>query len=109
MDTLEEILDSIKDATLDAAKTEFKDYLNQAKNDPISFAKDTALMIETWLLEYAQGKLTKDELEFLFDECRAATLQHLNTLNIESRARLQKILNGLLDIAANVLLTAIRI
>ena len=109
MNTIDELLANIKDAALDSAKREFKDFLTQAKKEQIAFAKETADRVEQWLLLYAQKRITKTELDLLLDERRWTARQNLNTLDITTRARLQKIVYGIIDIAVDSLMAAIKV
>jgi hypothetical protein len=106
---IDELLNSIKDQALDSAKKEFKDYLTQAKNEQTAYAKETGEKVEKWLLMYAQKQIDKTELELLLDERRWTTRQHLNTLDIATRSRVQKILNGLIDITLDALIAGIKV
>jgi hypothetical protein len=109
MNTIDELLATIKDTALASLKKEFKDFLTQAKKEQIGFVKETAERVEQWLLLYAQKRITKTELELLLDERRWTTRQNLNTLDISTRARLQKIVYGMIDIAVDSLIAAIKV
>jgi len=54
-----------------------------------------------------EGELDNDELESLLNARKHAIRQNLNTLEIQSRARLEKIVFGVIDIVANKLLDKI--
>ena len=107
MPSIDDILRSIGDEALDSVKNEFKDLLSQAKDEQEKFVKETAEKIEKWLKMRVEGELDNDELESLLNARKRAVRQNLNTLEIQSRARLEKIVFGVIDIVANKLLDKI--
>ena len=107
MSSIDDILKSIGDEALDSVKSELKDLLSQAKDEQEEFVKKTAEKIEKWLKMRVEGELDNDELESLLNARKRAVRQNLNTLEIQSRARLEKIVFGIIDIVANKLLDKI--
>ena len=107
MASIDEVLKSLGDEVLDSVKTEFIDLLSQAKDEQIDFANETAEKIEKWLIMRVNGEFDDDELEALLNARKRVVRQNLNTLEIQSRARVEKIVFGIIDIVTNKLLNKI--
>jgi len=107
MSSIDEVFKSIGDEVLDSTKSELKDLLLQAQNEQEEFVVETANKIERWLLMRVAGELNDDELEALLNARKRVVRQNLNTLEIQTRARLEKIVFGIIDIVTNKLLDKI--
>ncbi|MCZ6703782.1 MAG: hypothetical protein O6940_12185 [Ignavibacteria bacterium] len=107
MSSIDEVLESLGDEVLDSVKTEFIDLLSQAKDEQIDFVNETAEKIERWLIMRVNGDFDDDELEALLNARKRVVRQNLNTIEIQSRARVEKIVFGIIDIVTNKLLDKI--
>jgi len=107
MSSIDEVLESLGDEVLDSVKTEFIDLLSQAKDEQIDFVNETAGKIERWLIMRVNGDFDDDELEALLNARKRVVRQNLNTIEIQSRARVEKIVFGIIDIVTNKLLDKI--
>ncbi|GMR24941.1 MAG: hypothetical protein BMS9Abin39_0213 [Ignavibacteria bacterium] len=107
MSSIDEVLESIGDEVLESVKKEFTDLLSQAKDEQIDFVNETAEKIEKWLIMRVNGEFDDDELEALLNARKRVVRQNLNTLEIQSRARVEKIVFGIIDIVTNKLLDKI--
>ena len=107
MSSIDEVLKSLGDEVLDSVKTEFINLLSQAKDEQIDFVNETAEKIEKWLIMRVNGEFDDDELEALLNARKRVVRQNLNTLEIQSRARVEKIVFGVIDIVTNKLLNKI--
>ncbi len=107
MSSIDEVLKSLGDEVLDSVKTEFIDLLSQAKDEQIDFVNETAEKIERWLIMRVNGDFDDDELEALLNARKRVVRQNLNTIEIQSRARVEKIVFGIIDIVTNKLLDKI--
>ncbi len=107
MSSIDEVLESLGDEVLDSVKTEFIDLLSQAKDEQIDFVNETAEKIERWLIMRVNGEFDDDELEALLNARKRVVRQNLNTIEIQSRARVEKIVFGIIDIVTNKLLDKI--
>jgi len=107
MSDISEVLKETGDEALDFIKASFKELLLESKNDSKTVIKETGRKIEKWLLMRANDGLDDDELESLLNTRRRVVRQFLNTQEIASRARLEKISIGLIDIVANKFIGAI--
>ncbi len=107
MSSIDEVLKSIGDEALESVKNELKDLLTQAKTEQEEFVKGTAERIEKWLKMRLDGELDNDELEALLNARKRVVRQNLNTLEIQARTRLEKIVFGVIDIVTNKLLDKI--
>ena len=104
---IEEILKGTGDEALDLIKTSFKELLLQAKNESKTVIKETGEKLEKWLVMRAMGELDDDELESLLNARKRVVRQFLLTQEITSRARLEKISMGLIDIVVNKFIGAV--
>jgi len=101
MPSIDDILKETGEEALDLAKTNFKELLFQAKDESKTVIKETGEKIEKWLIMRAKGELDDDELESLLNTRKKVVRQFLLTQEIASRARLEKISMGLIDIVVN--------
>jgi DNA-binding protein H-NS len=104
---LDQYLASITDESKKMAIEEFKALLKSAKSDQEQLAKETAKKIEKWLEMRIKGELDNDELESLLNSRRRTIRQSLNTLQIQSRDRVQKVSLGLLNIVGDMLINKV--
>jgi len=96
---IHDILKNITDASVQEARAQLLDFFNQALNEQHRFAKEmTGLTIQVFD-EYARGERNALHLEDGLRQIQLAIEQNIITVEIESRARVQKILTGLLDAA----------
>lgn len=107
MSSFDRILDAIKDEALDFAKDEFKVLLARAKADSNDLVKENAAKIVKWLKMIAEGDLDKDEFNALIDSQKRVVEQYLTTLEIQARARSEKITMGLINIAVGKIVPAL--
>lgn len=104
---IDDVLKGIKDAALKGAVSSFKDLLAGAKADSSIVARETAKKIEQWLVMLRNGELTRDEFEMLMYARDRAVRQKLNTMKIATRARVEGLAIGMIDIVLNKLVDAI--
>ncbi|MBU1565011.1 MAG: hypothetical protein KJ630_05200 [Proteobacteria bacterium] len=107
MKDIETILDSIKDKSLDEIKKEFKELLETGKKDSTDFVKECAANTARWLAMKAEGQLTEEEVKSLLKSQKKIAQIFVNTQSIAARARIQKLVYRLLDIAIDVLIASI--
>lgn len=101
MPSIDDILKETGEEAPDLVKTNFKELLFQAKDESKTVIKETGEKIEKWLIMRAKGELDDDELESLLNTRKNVVRQFLLTQEIASRARLEKISMGLIDIVVN--------
>ena len=101
MPSIDDILKETGEEAVDLVKTNFKELLFQAKDESKTVIKETGEKIEKWLIMRAKGELDDDELESLLNTRKRVVRQFLLTQEISSRARLEKISMGLIDIVVN--------
>lgn len=80
---------------------ELKDLLNSAKKESDTAIKKNAEKLEKWLKYLALGEIDKKEFNSLVEGQKLIMQQFLNTQEIKSRAKLEKVTVGVLDIALN--------
>lgn len=101
MPSIDDILKETGEEAVDLVKTNFKELLFQAKDESKAVIKETGEKIEKWLIMRAKGELDDDELESLLNTRKRVVRQFLLTQEIASRARLERISMGLIDIVVN--------
>jgi hypothetical protein len=104
---IDDVLKGIKDAALQETVGTFKDLLAGAKADSSAVAKETARKLEQWMVMLRNGELSRDEFEMLMYARDRAVRQKLNTMKIATRARVEGLAIGMIDIVLNKLVEAI--
>ena len=99
MAEFDDVLNEIKDSSVQAAKTQLQELLQQAKGDSSAFARENAASLERWIVELRDGDLDQDEFNELVDAQRAAAEQFVNTQAIAGQARARELTLNVLDIA----------
>ena len=107
MSELDEILKSTGNEALDFVKTTFKELLIEAKKESKEVIKETGEKVERWVVMRAKGELDDDELEALLNARRRTVRQFLLNQEIASRAALEKVSMGLIDLVTNNFIGAI--
>ncbi len=98
MSVIDEVVDSIKGESMQYVREQLKELLTSASEDTNSVIKETGQKMEEWLQARAKGELSDDELKALLYSRQQLIQQYKNTLEIQVRARLEKIALGLVDI-----------
>jgi len=104
MASIDQALDSLKSDALKLIKGELKDLLRAAQNDVDIQIRETGKKVADWLVLRASGKLSDDEFEALLYSRDQTLRQYKNTLEIETRARVEKIAVGLLNLVLDKVL-----
>ena len=99
MAKFDDVLNEIKDDSVQAAKTQLQSLLQQAKADSSAFAQKNAASLEEWIVELHDGDLDQDEFNELIEAQRAAAEQFVNTQAIQGQARARELTLTVLDIA----------
>jgi hypothetical protein len=99
MAAIDDVLNGIKDDSVQAAKQQLQDLLQQAKTDSREFAKENAADLEQWLVQLSKGELNQTEFNALIEAQRATAEQWVNTQAIAGQARARDLTLSVLDIA----------
>lgn len=99
MGAFDDVLNEIKDSSVQAAKTQLQELLQQAKGDSSAFARENAASLERWIVELSNGSLDQDEFNELIAAQRAAAEQFVNTQAIAGQARARQLTLNIIDIA----------
>ncbi|MEY2572418.1 MAG: hypothetical protein QOJ87_631 [Verrucomicrobiota bacterium] len=99
MAKFDDVLDEIKDDSVQAAKTQLQALLQEAKADSSAFARKNAAALEEWIVDLRNGDLDQDEFNELIEAQRAAAEQFVNTQAIAGKARARELTLTVLDIA----------
>jgi hypothetical protein len=91
MAAIDDVLNGIKDDSVQAAKQQLQDLLQQAKADSSEFAKENAADLEQWLVQLSKGELNQDEF--------TTAEQWVNTQAIAGQGRARDLTLTVLDIA----------
>ncbi|WP_415888444.1 hypothetical protein ACMXYV_10495 [Neptuniibacter sp. SY11_33] len=107
MAQLRDLIDATGDEAKEFIKSSLLDLIKEAKSETESVVKETGEKIEKWLVFKLEGEIDSDELEALLNTRRRVIRQFLNSQEIATRARLEKITTGLIDLVLNKALDAI--
>jgi len=99
MAKFDDVLNEIKDDSVQAAKQQLQSLLQQAKADSSAFAQKNAASLEEWIVELREGDLDQDEFNELIAAQRAAAEQFVNTQAIQGQAHARELTLTVLDIA----------
>jgi hypothetical protein len=99
MAAIDDVLNGIKDDSVQAAKDELQSLLQQAKSDSSQFAQENAADLEKWLVQLSKGELDQDEFNALIAAQRSKAEQWVNTQAIGGQARARDLTLKVLDIA----------
>ena len=99
MAEFDDVLNEIKDSSVQAAKTQLQDLLQQAKGDSSAFARENAASLERWIVQLSNGDLDQDEFNELIAAQRAAAEQFVNTQEIAGQVRARDLTLNVIDIA----------
>jgi hypothetical protein len=99
MAKFDDVLDEIKDDSVQAAKDQLQSLLQQAKGDSSAFARQNAASLEQWIVQLRDRDLDEDEFNELIEAQRAAAEQFVNTQAIAGQARARELTLTVLDIA----------
>ena len=99
MAAIDDVLNGIKDDSVQAAKQQLQSLLQQAKADSSQFAHQNAADLELWLVQLSKGKLDHDEFNALVAAQRSKAEQWVNTQAIAGQARARDLTLTVLDIA----------
>ena len=99
MAEFDDVLSEITDSSVQAAKTQLQDLLQQAKGDSSVFARENAASLQRWIVQLRNGDLDLDAFNELIEAQRAAAEQFVNTQAIAGQARARELTLTVLDIA----------
>lgn len=99
MAAIDDVLNGIKDDSVQAAKEQLQSLLKQAKTDSREFAQENAALLEKWIVQVGQGELSQEDFNLLVEEQRAEAEQWVNTQAIAGQARARDLTLTVLDIA----------
>ncbi|MBO1012043.1 hypothetical protein IPU70_00685 [Achromobacter sp. SD115] len=104
---IQELLDSVKNKSLEAIIEEFKDLLETAKKEKSEFIKTSAEQVVQALIYRAEGKLAANDVLTLLKKQKQIAQIEANNARIQLLSRIQKVSYRILDIAIDVLVKVI--
>ena len=101
MSTLTDLINTSGDEAKEFIKINLIDLIQNAKSESETLVKETGEKIEQWLTLKVNNEIDNDELEALLNSRRRTIKQFLNTEEIRTKARIEKITIGLIDHVLN--------
>ncbi len=107
MANFDEFLNELKDGIVELAKKEAGEFATQAKDDAQAFLDKMKDDLQTWFKQLTDGQLSKEDFEYLVkgrkDVAEMAALTQIGLAKI----RVERIVNGVIDLVINAALKAI--
>jgi len=91
----EEFIDNLKDSTGKLAKEELKTLIKTAKSDSEDFIRRQAEKIELYLIQLAEGEITKDQFEGYIQDIRDLTEMKALQMSVAAKVRAQNLAQGI--------------
>lgn len=107
MSILSDLIITSGDAAKELIKSNLLELIHAATNESEAIVKETGEIIEKWLVLKIKGDIDTDELVELLNARRRTLMQFLNSLDTDTRARLEKITIGLIDLVLDKALDSI--
>jgi hypothetical protein len=107
MSEFENILNQIKDNSVQEAKNEFQQLLSEAKGSSEQFIRDNSAMVKQWIVLLSNGEIDKEEFDDLIADQKLAAEQFVNTQAIGAQARTQRLTMQLLDLTITTIAPAL--
>jgi hypothetical protein len=107
MSEFENILNQIKDNSVQEAKNEFQQLLSEAKGSSEQFIRGNSAMVEQWIVLLSNGEIDKEEFDDLIADQKLAAEQFVNTQAIGAQARTQRLTMQLLDLTITTIAPAL--
>lgn len=101
MSILRDLINTSGDEAKEYIKINLLELIQNAKSESEAFVKETAEVIEQWLKLKANNEIDAEELEALLNARRRTVKQFLNSEEIRSKARFEKMTMGLIDHVLN--------
>jgi hypothetical protein len=103
MANFDEILNELKDKTLELIKSTLLDFKDQAKEDVNEFFNNSKDKLERWTTALAKGELTKDDFKWLLESQK--DLLVMNGLKQAGLAKIQidKLKNAVVNLVVNTI------
>ena len=107
MSEFENILNQIKDNSVQEAKSEFQQLLSEAKGSSEQFIRDNSAMVKQWIVLLSNGEIDKEEFDDLIADQKLAAEQFVNTQAIGAQARTQRLTMQILDLTITTIAPAL--
>jgi hypothetical protein len=107
MSEFENILNQIKDNSVQEAKNEFQQLLSEAKGSSEQFIRDNSAMVKQWIVLLSTGEIDKEEFDDLIADQKLVAEQFVNTQAIGAQARTQRLTMQLLDLTITTIAPAL--
>ena len=96
-----DFLDAISDGVEELAKNTLKGFVSEAKADAQSFADFSRDKVELWARAVAEGKIDRDDFEFLMSGLKSLAKLHTLTAKGIAAKRLDDFRQGLISLFIN--------
>jgi hypothetical protein len=97
----EDFIDNLKDEAGILAKKELKDLINSAREDGEDFIKEQGENMKKYLTQLANNEITKDQFEGYVLSLKDLTEMEALKMLVDSKARAQRLANGVTDLVIN--------
>jgi hypothetical protein len=104
---MSEFLDTLLDDSVDFAKDELKNLINEAKGDNRVFIKHIGDLTEEFIKLRALGQLTNDEFKELMEDVIDLNKMQFHKLSVQAKVRAERISNGIKSLVVDSLLSLI--
>jgi len=104
---MSEFLDTLLDGSVDFARDELKNLINEAKGDNRVFIKHIGELTEEFIKLRALGQLTNDELRELMEDVIDLNKMQFHKLSVQAKVRAERISNGIKSLVVDSLLSLI--
>jgi len=103
----EDFINNLKDSAGMLAKDELKTLIKTAKNDSEDFIRRQGEKMELYLIQLAEGKITKAQFEGYVLDIKDLTEMQALKMSVAAKARAQSLAKGVSDLVIDGLLTLI--
>jgi hypothetical protein len=105
--TITDILSSITDPTLSAAKSELTDLISNAESDTQAFIQANAQHLQDWLADVKSGQMSQDEFNELVDSEKIVAKDFTLRQAEGAQERTEQLTIHILELAAEKIVPAL--
>jgi len=103
----EKLFDLLKSDEAKSLKAELLSLIDSAKTDSEAFLKRQGEKIELYLIQLAEGQITKEQFEGYVQDIHDLTEMHALKMSVASKARAQRFVKSIANLVLNRLLALI--
>jgi len=103
----EDFIDNLKDSAGKLAKDELKTLIKTAKNDSEDFIRRQGEKMEMYLIQLAEGEITKEQFEGYVLDIKDLTEMKALQMSVAAKVRAQSLAQGITNLVIDGLLKLI--